>query len=83
MPISYTQDVIGPIGRCVTDVATALTVMAGIGFDPLDNAVCSRPNILPPLFPPWGSAPLTCRRLLSFLLVSETRCTLRVLLLAH
>lgn len=39
IPVSYTQDAIGPIARCVTDVATALTVMARVGFDALDNAV--------------------------------------------
>lgn len=45
IPISYTQDVIGPIARCVDDVATALTVMAGIGFDAQDNAVCTAKRV--------------------------------------
>lgn len=43
IPISYTQDVIGPIGRCVEDVATALTVMSSIGFDSGDNATALVP----------------------------------------
>lgn len=43
IPISYTQDTIGPIARCVEDVATALTVMAGIGYDADDNATASVP----------------------------------------
>ncbi|KAK6434941.1 hypothetical protein LTR95_008876 [Oleoguttula sp. CCFEE 5521] len=38
IPISYTQDVIGPIARSVGDVATALTVMASVGYDASDNA---------------------------------------------
>ncbi|KAK5135856.1 hypothetical protein LTR08_004505 [Meristemomyces frigidus] len=44
IPISYTQDVIGPIARCVEDVATALTVMASIGFDAADNATALVPS---------------------------------------
>lgn len=43
IPISYTQDVIGPIGRCVEDVATALTVMSSVGFDADDNATALAP----------------------------------------
>ena len=43
IPISYTQDVIGPIARCVEDVATALTVMASVGFDAKDNATALVP----------------------------------------
>lgn len=43
IPISYTQDTIGPIARCVEDVATALTVMAGIGYDVDDNTTASVP----------------------------------------
>lgn len=43
IPISYTQDTIGPIARCVEDVATAITVMAGIGYDADDNATASVP----------------------------------------
>lgn len=44
IPISYTHDVIGPIARTVKDVAVALTVMANIGFDPLDNATALVPE---------------------------------------
>lgn len=43
IPISYTQDTLGAIARCVADVATALTVMAGIGFDAEDNATALVP----------------------------------------
>ena len=45
IPISYTQDVIGPISRTVEDVATALAVMAGGGFDSTDNAIALVPEI--------------------------------------
>lgn len=38
MPISYTQDTIGAIARNVKDLAVALTVMAGLGYDKNDNA---------------------------------------------
>jgi Asp-tRNA(Asn)/Glu-tRNA(Gln) amidotransferase A subunit family amidase len=37
VPISYTQDAIGAIGRTVADVAAALTVMASVGYDGDDN----------------------------------------------
>ncbi|KAK5124811.1 hypothetical protein LTR85_001524 [Meristemomyces frigidus] len=43
IPISYTQDTIGPIARCVEDIATALTVMSSIGFDAADNATALVP----------------------------------------
>jgi Asp-tRNA(Asn)/Glu-tRNA(Gln) amidotransferase A subunit family amidase len=43
IPISYTQDAIGPITRNVKDLATALTVMASIGYDPGDNATALIP----------------------------------------
>lgn len=43
IPISYTQDTIGPIARCAEDVATALTVMSSIGFDAADNATALVP----------------------------------------
>ena len=43
IPISYTQDTIGPIARCVEDVATAITVMASIGYDADDNTTASVP----------------------------------------
>ncbi|KAF2774213.1 amidase signature enzyme [Teratosphaeria nubilosa] len=44
IPISYTQDAVGPIGRCVEDVAAiALTVMASVGNDEQDNATALVP----------------------------------------
>ncbi|MCJ1371923.1 hypothetical protein MMC20_003143 [Loxospora ochrophaea] len=43
VPISYTQDAIGPIGRTISDLAVALTVLAGIGFDPNDNTTALVP----------------------------------------
>ena len=44
IPISYTQDTIGAIGRSVVDIATALTVMAGIGYDARDNVTANIPS---------------------------------------
>ena len=44
VPISYTQDAVGAIGRSVTDIAKALTVMASVGYDPNDNTTALRPN---------------------------------------
>ncbi|KAK4507885.1 hypothetical protein PRZ48_001620 [Zasmidium cellare] len=43
VPISYTQDALGPIARSVEDVATALTVMASVGFDADDNTTALVP----------------------------------------
>lgn len=43
IPISYTQDTIGPIARCVEDVATAITIMSSIGYDADDNITASVP----------------------------------------
>lgn len=43
IPISYTQDTIGPIGRSIEDIAIALNVMKSVGFDPLDNATALAP----------------------------------------
>ncbi|EXJ80824.1 hypothetical protein A1O3_07108 [Capronia epimyces CBS 606.96] len=43
VPISYTQDTVGAIGRSVVDIATALTVMAGVGYDPADNVTSAIP----------------------------------------
>ncbi|MCJ1388896.1 hypothetical protein MMC18_001747 [Xylographa bjoerkii] len=37
IPISFTQDALGPITRTVKDAAIALTVMTSIGFDASDN----------------------------------------------
>ncbi|GME57981.1 amidase signature enzyme [Neofusicoccum parvum] len=44
MPISYTQDACGVIGRGVADVAVALGVMAAVGFDEGDNATALAPE---------------------------------------
>lgn len=44
IPISYTQDVIGPIARNVEDLAIALTVMASVGYDESDNATSLVPQ---------------------------------------
>ncbi|KAH8809847.1 amidase [Hyaloscypha sp. PMI_1271] len=46
IPVSYTQDAIGPIARNVKDLAVALNVMASTGFDPLDNTTGLRPPSL-------------------------------------
>ncbi|KAK8084962.1 amidase [Apiospora hydei] len=44
IPVSYTQDVVGPMARNVKDLAVALTVMASVGYDEADNATAlSRP----------------------------------------
>ncbi|KKY33912.1 putative amidase [Diaporthe ampelina] len=43
IPISYTQDAVGAMARTVRDLAVALTVMAGAGYDPRDNATASIP----------------------------------------
>ena len=37
IPISYTQDVVGPIARNVNDLAVALNVMTSVGYDLEDN----------------------------------------------
>ncbi|EXJ58466.1 hypothetical protein A1O7_05891 [Cladophialophora yegresii CBS 114405] len=43
IPISYTQDTIGAIGRSLPDIATALTVMSSTGYDAADNATSALP----------------------------------------
>ncbi|MCJ1313731.1 hypothetical protein MMC25_007411 [Agyrium rufum] len=43
VPISYTQDAIGPITRCVRDAAVALTVMTSTGYDAADNTTALVP----------------------------------------
>jgi Asp-tRNA(Asn)/Glu-tRNA(Gln) amidotransferase A subunit family amidase len=43
IPISYTQDTIGAMARNLRDLAAALTVMAGIGYDPRDNETALAP----------------------------------------
>ncbi|KAL9578896.1 MAG: hypothetical protein Q9203_006926 [Teloschistes exilis] len=47
IPISYTQDAIGPIARNVRDVAVALEVMASVGYDKDDNTTALIPAIYP------------------------------------
>jgi Asp-tRNA(Asn)/Glu-tRNA(Gln) amidotransferase A subunit family amidase len=44
IPISYTQDTLGAMARNLKDLAVALTVMAGIGYDPADNATALAPR---------------------------------------
>ena len=44
IPISFTQDAIGPIARNVNDLAIALTVMASVGYDPADNTTALVPS---------------------------------------
>lgn len=44
IPISFTQDAIGPIARNIDDLAVALTVMASVGYDPNDNATALVPS---------------------------------------
>lgn len=44
IPISFTQDAIGPIARNVDDLAAALTVMASVSYDPDDNATALVPS---------------------------------------
>ncbi|TVY15426.1 Glutamyl-tRNA(Gln) amidotransferase subunit A [Lachnellula arida] len=44
MPISTTQDNIGPFAGNVKDLAVALTVMASVGYDPNDNTTSMIPS---------------------------------------
>ena len=44
IPISYTQDAVGAIGRSIADIAKALTVMASVGYDSNDNTTALRPK---------------------------------------
>lgn len=44
MPISYTQDAVGPIARNVEDLALALSVMASVGYDENDNTTAMAPS---------------------------------------
>ncbi|KAH7027900.1 amidase signature domain-containing protein [Microdochium trichocladiopsis] len=43
IPVSHTQDTIGPIARTIDDLAVALTVMASVGSDPSDNVTLMVP----------------------------------------
>lgn len=49
VPISSSQDTVGPLARCVADAAALLGVLAGgaSGADPLDEATMNRPAGLP------------------------------------
>ncbi|KAI4198755.1 MAG: hypothetical protein LQ350_005078 [Teloschistes chrysophthalmus] len=47
IPISYTQDAIGPIARNVRDLAVALETMASVGYDESDNATALIPATCP------------------------------------
>ncbi|KAI4098007.1 MAG: hypothetical protein L6R37_006729 [Teloschistes peruensis] len=47
IPISYTQDAIGPIARNVRDLAVALEIMASVGYDKSDNATALIPATCP------------------------------------
>ncbi|KAF2126723.1 amidase signature enzyme [Dothidotthia symphoricarpi CBS 119687] len=44
IPISFTHDTIGPIGRSIKDIAVALSVMASTGYDSADNATALVPS---------------------------------------
>ena len=44
IPISFTQDAVGPIARNIHDLAVALTIMASVGYDPNDNATALIPT---------------------------------------
>ncbi|KAI1337063.1 amidase signature enzyme [Xylariaceae sp. FL0016] len=43
MPISTTQDNVGPMARTIEDLAVALTVMASVGADERDNSTLAVP----------------------------------------
>lgn len=43
VPVSYTQDAVGAMARTLPDLATALTVMASVGYDARDNATALVP----------------------------------------
>jgi Asp-tRNA(Asn)/Glu-tRNA(Gln) amidotransferase A subunit family amidase len=44
VPVSFTQDTVGAIGRSVTDIAKILTVMVSVGYDPADNVTALIPS---------------------------------------
>lgn len=43
VPVSYTQDAVGPIARSLKDLAVAMEVMTRIGYDPADNTTALPP----------------------------------------
>ena len=44
IPISFTQDAVGPIARNINDLAVALTIMASVGYDADDNTTALVPS---------------------------------------
>ena len=44
IPVSYTQDTLGPIARNLDDLAIALNVMASVGYDANDNTTALIPD---------------------------------------
>ncbi|KAL8964044.1 MAG: hypothetical protein Q9183_004750, partial [Haloplaca sp. 2 TL-2023] len=44
IPVSYTQDTLGPIARNLDDLAVALNVMASVGYDANDNTTALIPD---------------------------------------
>ncbi len=44
IPISFTQDTVGAIGRTIADIAKVLTVMSSVGYDPNDNTTALVPQ---------------------------------------
>lgn len=44
IPVSWTQDTVGAIGRNVADIATALTVLSSVGYDTSDNITALAPS---------------------------------------
>ncbi|KAL1960555.1 hypothetical protein VTO42DRAFT_7134 [Malbranchea cinnamomea] len=56
IPVSYTQDAVGPIARSLKDLSVALAVMTSVGYDPGDNTTALPPpatrhlNYLPHLY---------------------------------
>lgn len=43
IPVSHNQDTVGAMARCLEDLAIALTVMAGIRYDPRDSHTALAP----------------------------------------
>ena len=44
IPISFTQDAVGPVARNINDLAVALTVMTSVGYDANDNTTALVPS---------------------------------------
>ncbi|KAK3336172.1 amidase signature domain-containing protein [Cercophora scortea] len=43
IPVSFTQDALGPMARTLDDLAVVLAVMASVGYDSADNATALAP----------------------------------------